>query len=143
MERKVLIMTVTPEERNYLKSKMIDLLEEYDYTWEDDALDTILDTWIKNKGPLIELFKKHPNYVEGKFMIAFNVDYDREIDVEASRSFRHWLLNDNLHLVLEHMFSFLRSINETNSSMSVQCNAVYVCEVRHTQFCKTCKHKKT
>lgn len=95
-------MIITNEEREYLKSKMIDLLEEYDYTWEDDALDTILDTWITNKGPLIELFKKHPNYVEGKFMIAFDTNYDREIDISVVFDFKRWLMK-YVHLVVPHL----------------------------------------
>lgn len=38
------------------------------------------------------------------------------------------------------MFDFLKSINTTNSSTTVQCNARGVCEMRHTQLCETCEH---
>lgn len=82
---------ITMEERNYLMDNMEDLLSEYDYKYTEDALDKIIDEWNHQKAGLIEAFKKHPNYVEGKFMIAFDADYERSIDPMASRSFSNWL----------------------------------------------------
>lgn len=38
------------------------------------------------------------------------------------------------------MFDFFKGINTKNSSMSVQCNAKGVCEMRHTTLCENCKH---
>lgn len=40
------------------------------------------------------------------------------------------------------MFNLFKKVNPTNSSMMVQCYATHPCEVRHTQFCKTCKHNR-
>ena len=85
-------MAITNEERKYLEREMIDLLEEYDYEWTDAAIETIIDTWEENKAPLIEAFKTHPNYVEGKFMIAFDTDYDRDVDTRALSSFVSWMM---------------------------------------------------
>lgn len=82
---------LTVEEREYLQDKMIDLLEEYDYSYSCDAVETIINTWLQCKATLIEAFKQHPNYVEGKFMIAFDTDYEREIDKIAVNDFAHWL----------------------------------------------------
>lgn len=85
-------MCITNEERRFLKSEMQELLDEYGWEYSDTALDNILDTWATNNRVLIEAFKKHPNYVEGKFMIAFDADFEREIDREASRNFSRWLI---------------------------------------------------
>ena len=87
------ILTVT--EKDYLLSSMEDLLSEYDYNYSDDALEQIIDTWAREKASLIEAFKKHPNYLEGKFMIAFDHNYDRKIDINASRNFSRWLIDIN------------------------------------------------
>lgn len=96
-------MAITNEERNYLKDKLIELLEEYDYKWTDAALEEIIDTWEENKGDLIKAFKTHPNYIEGKFMIAFDTDYDRAIDTNAVRSFSDWLTTEHvLASMLQH-----------------------------------------
>lgn len=82
---------LTTNERNYLLNSMEELLDEYDYSYTTDALDGIIDEWARQKAGLIEAFKKHPNYIEGKFMIAFDADYERKIDREASCRFSYWL----------------------------------------------------
>lgn len=82
---------ITLEERYYLQNKMIDLLEEYDYNYTQDAISDIIDEWEEQKGSLIEAFKHHPNYIDGKFMIAFDTDYEREIDKQAVGDFGSWL----------------------------------------------------
>ena len=71
---------ITTAEKNNLMDAMANLLDEYDYCYTYDASHTILDEWASQKAPLIEAFKKHPNYVEGKFMIAFDTNYERECD---------------------------------------------------------------
>lgn len=79
------------EEKNYLQDKMIELLNEYGYNYTEDAIWDIVDTWSQRKATLIEAFKQHPNYVEGKFMIAFDTDYEREIDKNAVNDFANYL----------------------------------------------------
>ena len=82
---------ITANERCYLLARMEELLEEYDYTYNEVALNKIIDTWEYQKGTLIEAFKKHPNYVEGKFMIAFDADFDRGINKRGSYQFSNWI----------------------------------------------------
>ena len=38
------------------------------------------------------------------------------------------------------MFNFLKSINEYNSTLGVQCNAKGICGMRFTQVCENCEH---
>lgn len=85
-------MAITTMEREYLMERMEDLLSEYSYSYTEDALDKIIEEWNLQKAGLIEAFKKHPNYIEGKFMIAFDADYERSIDIDASRAFTQWLM---------------------------------------------------
>ena len=82
---------ITETERNYLLNSMEKLLGEYDYDYNWYALDSIIDEWASQKETLIEAFKKHPNYIEGKFMIAFDTDYTREMDKMAVRKFSAYL----------------------------------------------------
>jgi hypothetical protein len=82
---------ITAKEREYLLSSMEALLEEYDYTYRTSSLEAIIDEWERQKGVLIEAFKKHPNYVEGKFMIAFDADFDRGINKRGSYQFSNWI----------------------------------------------------
>lgn len=86
-------MCINASEKEYLLNNMEELLAEYDYEYSTDALEDIISTWSREKAGLIEAFKKHPNYMEGKFMIAFDADYDRDIDKKASKTFSLWLRN--------------------------------------------------
>ena len=94
-------------EKNYLINSMEELLDEYDYEYSTNALATILDEWASQKANLIEAFKKHPNYVEGKFMIAFDTDYERKIDTAESVRFSMFIKNA---LVLVDRSNFPQSI---------------------------------
>lgn len=95
---------ITEDERKSLLDDMEHLLDEYDYDYTEEALNKIIDTWAENKADLITAFKKHPNYLEGKFMIAFNHDYARRIDVGAIRNFSDWVISrENAITVREFM----------------------------------------
>lgn len=82
---------ITTEEREYLLSSMKRLLSEYDYEYTDDALNKIITEWANKKKCLIEAFKKHPNYIKGKFMIAVEREYVREANPKAIRDFMSWV----------------------------------------------------
>lgn len=85
---------ITENERKYLISSMEELLDEYGYRYTRAALDKIIDEWVEKKGWLIEAFKKHPSYLEGKFMIAFSQSYERHISNDEARRFSRWLRTD-------------------------------------------------
>lgn len=82
---------ITVQEREYLLDSMVDLLDEYDYAYDRWALNQIIDEWADQKSTLIEAFKKHPNYIDGKFMIAFDCDYEREFNAESVINFIKYL----------------------------------------------------
>jgi hypothetical protein len=67
------------------------LLDEYNYEYTTSALEKIINTWAENKATLLEAFKKHPNYLEGEYCIAFDTDYHREIDTRQSSRFSEYL----------------------------------------------------
>ena len=95
---------ITEDERKTLIENMEHLLDAYDYDYTDEALNKIIDTWAANKADLITAFKKHPNYLEGKFMIVFNHEYARCTDVNAIRNFKQWILDsENAIAVREFM----------------------------------------
>lgn len=81
---------LSEEEREEIKEEIIDLLEDYSYDPTDFGVDTIIDEWIQNKGWMINLFKKHPNY-NGKFQIAFDSDYPRTCNKSRIVDFGYWL----------------------------------------------------
>lgn len=84
-------MILTPNERKYLLESMKKLLSEYNHEHTDDALNKIIDEWSEKKKVLISAFRKHPNYVDGKFMIVFPHKYTRSKNEDAIRKFSCWL----------------------------------------------------
>ena len=86
-------MCITENERQYLLNEMKDLLDEYGYDYLDGALNRIISTWAEEKETLIQAFKRHPNYIDGKFMIAFDCDYDREVSKDESFYFGSYICN--------------------------------------------------
>lgn len=100
---------ITDEERNALLENMKGLLDEYDYQYTEEALNKIINTWATNKADLITAFKKHPNYLQGKFMIVFSHNFNRNVDRDVVRSFRQWLFNyDTCIAVREFMPEAMR-----------------------------------
>jgi hypothetical protein len=91
MKRRKKKMAIMENERQAILDNMRELLEKYDYEYTNDALEKIVDTWESNKATLIEAFKKHPKYVDGKFLIAFDADFERGVDRTAIDKFSSWL----------------------------------------------------
>lgn len=82
---------ITAEERDHLIAAMENLFDEYEYTYTRRAINKIIDTWAFRKGDLISLFKSHPNYLEGKFMIAFDQNYERTMNNKGAKDFSFWM----------------------------------------------------
>ena len=82
---------INETERNNLLTSMKKLLTDYDYEYTDAALNKIIDTWDANKAPLINAFKKHPNYVDGKFMIVFDRSYERTLGEKEIGAFADFI----------------------------------------------------
>ena len=101
---------INDEERKVLLEDMKELLSEYDYQYTEEALNKIIDTWATNKAELITAIKKHPNYLQGKFMIVFSHNFDRTVDKTAINGFKKWLLNsETCFAVREFMTEEMRN----------------------------------
>lgn len=77
-------------QRDELYEEMRGLLDTYGYDPTKEGCDRIIDTWQENKGDLILLMSKHPNY-NGKYQIAFDSDFEREINPEEVRKFFNYV----------------------------------------------------
>ena len=86
---------LSDEERKNLRDEITTLLNTYDYHPTDKGIDAIIDEWSINKASLIRLFQNHPNY-NGKYQIAFDTDFEREIDKDKASDFYEWVLQTYL-----------------------------------------------
>lgn len=81
---------LSDKKRKELIEEMTVLLKEYDYHPTEKGLNAIIDEWSINKADIIRLFEKHPNY-NGKYQIAFDADYDRELNYNTIQNFKKYL----------------------------------------------------
>ena len=80
------------EEREALFKDLGDVLKTYGWKkYTDEALYKIIDKWYDQKYDLIETFKKHPKYVKGKYMIAFDETYTRVTSLKPLQEFWSWV----------------------------------------------------
>ena len=108
---------ITKIEREEIYDNMVNLLEKFNYDYTSDAIYDIIDTWAENKADLIEAFKNHPNYVEGKFMIAFDQDFNRKIDTQSAYEFCMWIRNYEMFIynnMPEEIKKIVQKWNEEN-----------------------------
>lgn len=74
-----------------LKTEFCKELYRRNYEYTDHAIDTIIDSWYEAKKPLIDLLSKHPNWNPEKFMIQFDSDFSRKIEVRDAKEFLSFL----------------------------------------------------
>lgn len=84
--------------KKVLLNKMRNLLDEYEYDYNDYALEKIIDTWYENKEGLRQILSKHPNWNEDEQAVIFDIDVNREINGDAIEEF-YWWLRDNFQKI--------------------------------------------
>lgn len=65
---------------NEINEKVIAVMEKYDKDYSRRAVQSNLDCWSENKGALVELLRKHPNWNEDAMAVIYEVSESREID---------------------------------------------------------------
>lgn len=80
----------TPEEVETKAKEIRDLIGKYGYTYTIDATKKIVEENFKVKGWMIELFKKHPNYKDGKIILQKKVR--RPLNKNEVRKARVWFI---------------------------------------------------
>lgn len=105
--------TLDEEEMKRLTKEIRKLLEDYDYEVSDYGIREELRTWSCNKGWLIDLFKKHPNY-NGNYQIVFDIDVERRFDKKAVKEFANWCYGNTSY---PHCYNVSTVINEIKSNV--------------------------
>ena len=114
MEKQIISM----EAKESIMANIQHLLEEYDYEYTEDAINKIVNRWAEQKADLINLLSKHPNYVDGEFLIAFNKDWNREIDADGAFEFAQWICN-NAETIRENLPESIKQQRELDIANSV------------------------
>lgn len=77
------------EKREDWINEAITLLENYDYPWSRDALTEIFDEWAKQKGWLVDLFRKS-EYYNGNGQIVIPANLKRPVNKDDVKAFVTW-----------------------------------------------------
>lgn len=77
------------------------LNSELGYNATDSGLTAVFEEWGKQKKPLLELFRKHPNWNEEKLRIEIDTDFFRGIDSSAVKSFIVWARSETVKIFQE------------------------------------------
>jgi len=81
----------TDEEMKYLMETGKELLWHYQYNPTDAGMTAIYDEWAKQNAWMIDLFKKSPNYVDGKFYIKLPATiFKRGVNMGDVREYVRW-----------------------------------------------------
>lgn len=86
---------ITVEEKKVLVDEIMEVLEGYGYNPTEYGVGEIVERWAEQKWNLIEFLQNHPNYVPGKYMVAFTVDEERGINKEGIREFIDFMIGDS------------------------------------------------
>lgn len=126
---------VQQETLDSIKKEMKKVLASYTGK-TNEAIDSILNAWLKGKKQLLDMFSKHPNWNPDKLMIQFDTDYSREFNSNAIYAFRSYLENSskNRHNTLywglprdeKQALSFIANINSQffDDTMTNSINAL-------------------
>lgn len=94
---------ITEDERNGLVADICNWFDSIGKKYKKEAIERIVDKWVQEKGWIIEIFKKHPNY-NGKYQIVFSEDYPRKFDVAGVQSFARWINNNRSETLRNHQY---------------------------------------
>lgn len=83
--------TMLKEAKDDLIKEMAMVLKDRYYEYRTEHLKTIVDEWFTQKKDLIKVLSKHPNWNREKFMIQFDTDVERSINLVERNNFIDWL----------------------------------------------------
>ena len=121
---------VNKEAIERIKEVFMEELDDRGYEYKQHAIDEIFNEWLSQKQMLINILSKHPNWDAEHFMVHFNEDYSREIDLRKAENFVDWLEhNTPIHEIkyveedelFMHTFRLDRTIN-------MLCHCQYISE---------------
>ena len=84
-------LTLSPKLENKLVDEMCEYLELYHWIYTEDAVRKIIRTWWREKEPVMRRFASHPNWKPDKFMLVWDSNYTRPVDLYGIRKVKNWV----------------------------------------------------
>ena len=93
-------LTLSPERENELVDEMCEYLDLYHWIYTTDAVRKIIRTWWREKEPVMRRFAGHPNWKPEKFMLVWDNNYTRPVDLHGIKKVMEWAI-DYAHSIQE------------------------------------------
>ena len=109
---------------NELKNAFYEVMYKYEKCFGETGVTANLQAWEKNKAPLLELLRRHSNWVEKEKAIVFNYSENRELDrgvIDEAAYFLEEMAEEQIHEVAEEenfIVAFRAAITEYSSTLS-------------------------
>ena len=96
-----------------IQNQVYDVLHKYDKSYNTSGVNCNLEKWKHNKGWLVELLRRHPNWNEEAMAVIFEVTQSREIDRNTVFDYKCALGNliHELDISEDEKSKFLRSLD--------------------------------
>jgi hypothetical protein len=110
------------------------VLDRYDKSYTRSSVTVNLNRWKENKGWLIELLRRHPNWNEEALAVIFDVTESREIDTHTVCSYKNNLFDifKELDTADEDRSNFYAAIDlATGSHSKILSNDNVVTNIKH------------
>lgn len=112
-----------------IKHEFIAELENRDYSYSVEAIDTILNEWFERKQMLLSLLSKHPNWNADRLMIHFDADFSRKLNTNATYDFFEWvrekgntlLMDESMARKFEICMTFMWRYCQTSTYLEDAC----------------------
>lgn len=109
---------------NDLKSAFYEVMYKYEKCFSEMGVMANLKAWEESKAPLLELLRRHPNWVEKEKAIVFNYSENRELDhgiIDEAAYFLEEMAEEQIHEIAEQenfIVAFRAAITEYSSTLS-------------------------
>lgn len=87
---------ITPEQEEYVTSKMKELYDEYDHINTKEGIKTQWEEYKENKSPVLAFLSNHPKFDPEVMGIVLEGSYERKKDSKAIEAFCNWC-KDAIH----------------------------------------------
>ena len=108
---------------NDLKSAFYEVMYKYEKCFGETGVMANLKAWEESKAPLLELLRRHPNWVEKEKAIVFNYSENRELDhgvIDEAAYFLEEMAEEQIHEIAEQenfIVAFRAAVTEYSSTL--------------------------
>lgn len=119
---------ITPEQEEYITSKMKKLYDEYDHINTKKGIKTQWEEYKENKSPVLAFLSNHPKFDPEVMGIVLEGSYERKKDSKAIEAFCNWCRNAIRDWGLKRQYKYycctVNELDDAKDRLASICNYV-------------------